>query len=392
MKNQRGAAIVFVMIALGLLAAVAATVTTMSTRSVRSAYGQGDFEVALYAAEAGAWTKVAEIVKDGNDADIITPQSLSTSDATYTVDVTALGADEYEVTATGTSPAGRVRYMTIRFRKTASVHTQAIFAYSSIEMNQGRTSTYDSLTGLETDLGLGHVGVADGGSVIFDGSSTLDADVITGDPTANVVLGTGATVSGSSGAGGNFASAVTNSFSNVPTPIVPPFPPGSSAVPVSTFTALAGGAYGDVDVASGQTLRLQSGGVYVFNKLKLDENSRLELPTGATNVKIYVVEQMEIIKGSIINPSSQPENLEFNVVGGTVDHKDLGTTGYYVLNAPFSDVTIQNSQVYGSIIGDTVKLDGDISAGTPAWVHYDQNLAATGGGGNGIQVLSTKRI
>lgn len=117
---------------------------------------------------------------------------------------------------------------------------------------------------------------------------------------------------------------------------------------------------------AGGNIIMQSG-VYYFSEIYLDQGSTITLAAGAS-VTIYITGDITFCQNSTTNAGGQPSDLmiwskgnldfnQYNIFHGT----------FYSPNAHIQ--YDQTSQVYGSIVGNTIQLDQG------ACFHYDRSLA-----------------
>ncbi len=163
---------------------------------------------------------------------------------------------------------------------------------------------------------------------------------------------------------------------NLPSVVIPVIAPTFGNQSLNADTTLAPATYGDVSVTSGATLTLQSG-EYVMNSLKLVGGAIVYVDISSGPVIVYIVSDLDLGGGTVVNDSTQSTNLIFMVGPAATTVKVTGgANAAYALYAPDSDVTVSGGgEIFGAIIGNTITSVGG------AQIHYDKALATVSAGG-----------
>lgn len=131
---------------------------------------------------------------------------------------------------------------------------------------------------------------------------------------------------------------------------------------------------------------------------------------GSVTVKVYMdtgdgtdkTAGVHMSGASLVNPSAKPIDLQFLIAGqgtntleGHDELKDgLGPpTAYYVAYAPQATIEITKGQIFGAVVADQVKLDGDSLLDpdkASAVIHYDVALLNDTGNPPVLKILSTR--
>ncbi|MCI0329934.1 MAG: hypothetical protein L0196_03140 [candidate division Zixibacteria bacterium] len=116
-------------------------------------------------------------------------------------------------------------------------------------------------------------------------------------------------------------------------------------------------------------------GTYYYNDIELQSGAQLIIPSGE-NVIIYLADSLYAAGATLVNNSLKAENLQIYSTGSTVNLTGSAAM-YAAIYAPNAQIVVDgNSNLYGSVIGKSVYLDGT------AGIHYDRNLTkrlASGG-------------
>lgn len=168
----------------------------------------------------------------------------------------------------------------------------------------------------------------------------------------------------------------------IPLPFVNPTP-GSSlgAVDATGHTNLTPvpGTYSSFSASSQGVINLVPGTYVITGDLDLSGQSEMIVPTSG-NVIMYVLGNISVGGGSIINPTSRPPALVIYAGPNTTSVSiQGGGDAYFGLYAPAAHVSIVgNAQIYGGIVADSLSMTGN------GGIHFDQALRDLDGGGGRI--------
>jgi Tfp pilus assembly protein PilX len=166
-------------------------------------------------------------------------------------------------------------------------------------------------------------------------------------------------------------SVVAQAAQPVVTPPAPnPPPPTTSISP----TSLVPGNYGNITVASHQTLTLAPG-TYDINSITLTGNSTLTIsPAGAVVLNVAgqgTAAPVDFTGGSLSNTSNLAANFQINYAGSGTVTLTGGAGSYAVVNAPNAALTFHGgADFYGAAIGATINDSGGTA------LHFDTSLLA----------------
>jgi hypothetical protein len=250
---------------------------------------------------------------------------------------------------------------------TLTVVSPPLVALTSLSVNEtgGAIDTFDSSLGAYGDSNHGG-----GGLVIGNGKVTIVGVMLSGDvrsTQSSVVVKRSAAVSGDVTAGTTTAigpNAVSGTVTaNSPFAAIAP-PTVAACSPFSTSTGASGGhvSYtpknGNLKVLSG-TVTLASG-TYCFHNVALSAGTVLQV-NGA--VKLHLTGTFVGPKAQVDNTSNVPGNLdvETSYVGTTGVNIVGGDGTYMAIAAPGSGVHIVGGSYFGTVLGKTVVLKGNLA-------------------------------
>lgn len=434
MKNRRGVAIVTVLMGTALLAVVAMGVLTLGSHNVLHSHAERLAMSALYAAHAGAATKVAQINAEPGDlvkAQLPLSETLPNSGTRFDVTVTPGGSDApapanftvpggaldtLYVLSTGTSPNGQQRSLGVLLQKQGddTFWQQAAFGADQVQMGTGSyTNSWHSGGGV-VDHSRATVGTnnpKDGITFGDDKSSIVGYDPKKGKTAAvaKIIGPPGSTEGGVTDGkqGKNYSSFDTASeLRPMPDVVIPALPtapdpvtglvtvPPAVVVPAGVTMNLTPGAYTGVGaVGTGARAVLDVSSVpagstaeYVFKFVELRDEGALEVynPNGVT-VMVYI--DSDLLKkkkgeqtgftmdnGAVVNKSGKPSQLQFHIGGNGYNKVEgKGTAAYYVVYDPKGEVTVDGGAIWGAVVANKVVLKGkDLKeAGS---IHFDMAL------------------
>ena len=227
----------------------------------------------------------------------------------------------------------------------------------------------------------------------------------------------------------NNAPVTMPTLPNGPSGVVDPTKPSTlPSVNVSgAATSIEPGAYYDLDVDAAGTALLDvsdptlytAGDVVEFSFHGVHLNGGAlkikQPPGGGVKVRVFVDSGdgsdpdagVQMVGGSVINDEQRPIELQFMIAGSgtnTLEGHDSGKSrdallatpkAYYVAYAPQANIVVNRGQIYGSVVANTVTLDGgsltDPDKG-PAVIHYDVSLLKDTGNPPQISVLSVRNF
>ncbi len=377
--RRRGLALVVMLLAMALLAIAAGAIAALGSRSLWLSRSDSNRDQALLAAEAGVAMTSQQLLTNPNFAGISPPQPLRVTRATYSSTVTAGPATAPNGAGV---PAGMLYILaTGRYRDqqrqigemvtlTSTNFKMAAFAAENIRMrHDSLTESYDSSRGPFPAGRGGRADVATNSSahqaVILTDNAEIKGDVYTGPGSSprTVDIGRSARVHGRVRELNRQRELAPVTLPSDPTGL-PPLALGAGQ------HTLEPGTYGDLILTDGAQVRLKAGVPYVFNSVRMADDSTFELGQNVTGqIQVYIAGDLDMRGGSVVNKTARPSMMRFMVKGRDIVVNGRDTDAYFVVYAPESKVEVaQNGQIYGSIVGKRVEvLEG-------AALRYDRAL------------------
>jgi hypothetical protein len=271
-------------------------------------------------------------------------------------------------TVLGTNTLSKV---TVRIAYTQpSLFNWGIFGDQWVDISSATVDSYDACAapydpgnpGSNGDVGTNGTGCA-GGCLAVGGGSTIDGDAAVGhggDPALDI--DNSGTITGSQ-------TALSS-----PRDMTPEVDPGGGAPetldingPDKTFTA---GTYRLPYIKINSTSKAYIDGdvtLYVDGNLDIAGSGEIVVQPGAS-LTIYISGNIDIGGNGAVNQTQLPQNLTVYGTSSSTTIKLHGNADFYgAIYAPTAGVdTIGSSNIYGSLVGKTIKATGNI--------HYDECL------------------
>lgn len=378
--TTRGAALVIVLLIMGVLLLLGTAFMTISATETQIASNERNAVQAFYLAEAGLNKTISDL-NAGAVCSSLSDVSLGSGTFTRTVNLGA-SLDERIIESTGYVPnstsASKAQAM-VKVTLKGSLFNMALFGGkdSGTALEIGENSVVDSY-----DSSQGAYNPSSPGTKAEIGSNSNDSDDaiklrwnVTVECSAiargKIKKESGATVTGVEKSYA-FSNAVT-----LPEVVIPPGSgsdvnvPPTTTLPSAPCPAPGSWSYGKLNVAANKTITLCPGTYYFYGDIKIEPNSTLTI-SPAGQVKIYVTGKLDVKNNVQINAASAlPTNLliysSFSGSDGVSFGKDLKFFG--AIYAPNTNITTQkDSEIFGSLIGKTVDLEEDNK------VHFDAAL------------------
>jgi len=372
MKEQGYVYVVALSVVAFLTFAGASLLIGSAADSNMSAYSRNQ-SAALHVADAGVDQAGRNLRTPTDLSDDVTMATLPTG--TFTVDSppTALGANRWQVISHGASirDPDQMRNIEAIFNLVPqSIFQFALFGAQNLAISgNANTDSYDSRLGAYgaclSDCG--------GANPVYNTDSN-------GDVGTNATAAGGITLDGSIFIDGRVAvgPGVADPISVV-TGYDPTFISGdpkvsaqSDTFPMPDVTVPDGLTCTDYTVSGNTTVTLAPG-TYCYENLTVQGGGNLTTD-GTGQVTIYITGQFIARGDSTIGYLSDPRKMAVMLSAGTEATIDQGTFGgstefYGALYGPKATIDINgNAKVFGSIIANTIALDGD------AEIHYDQAM------------------
>lgn len=395
-------ALVLSCLVITLVTAYSSAMMVQGLQEHRAVNRYSDLAVAFQLAESGV-DQVITNLQDGNEDNIA---STALNGGTYSAEIDDLGNGLYEITSHGIVGQTQ-RDIEVVASMSSFSFDYAVFAATTINMDRdARVDSYDS----QLDA-YGGSNVGTDGDV---GSNATDASTITigrdayvggdaaigpdGDVDTGIVLGSGATLTGSQLSLTSEADLNAESY------------PGAGAsgpldLAASQEETRSGGTYDYTYVQLGQNAKVTFTGnatIHVDQYFSLDQNSQFVTDADCPDctLTIYVNGEVsapstsnavQIDQGSLVSAGGKPTQLTLYVTDtesspGAVQ-LDANNGFYGAIHAPVSAVNLdQGVNVYGAIIAYSLQMDRS------SQIHYDVALEGTGGSDGTVQLLSWREL
>ena len=367
LKNNNGSALLIALALMLLLSAVGIVTIDTANTDIELSFNQLHEEQAFYVAEAGAkqalwqlndstaWRAGYATRRFGDGAYTVT--------LTDSVDDVAL-FDTVIVRSTGEIERSRTTIELTTVPVYIYPFRYAMFADAGIALDQETcTDSYDSDSGSYAATALDSLGdIGSNGTVTSSKLVEFGGGITVATP-GGISLGSGNTFTGDTTSTADSVQldpistdemdwAKTNSIAQTGMS-------GSGYTYNNGNRTLTTGADGSITLTSG---------VYYFSSIIMGKNSSINLAPGA-NVKIYVAGDILFNQLSTINAGGIPSSLLVYSTGAslTFNQDNVFNGAFY---GPDAHIQYdQTTQVFGSLIGNTIKLD------KYACFHYDRSLA-----------------
>ena len=375
LKNERGSAILIALAILTILSTVAIMAVNQSNDEIDMSFNQLHEEQAFYIADAGLKMAIKELNNDNswragfadkNFGEGVFSVTVSDSSTDSTLSDTIL------VTSTGWRDGTNTTVEASLVQTFKTPFSYAMFARDGITLDRNTcTNSFNSDSGGYAATMLDSLGnIGSNGTVVSSKDIVFGGDIQVATP-GGISLGVNNTVNGDT----------TSTADSVELDIIPSseYDWAKSVSPAPAGISGAGFSYNaatrDLVGGSGSQIIL-SGGTYYFNDITLGQGSQLMLVPGA-EVTIYVNGNIVFNQLSTANDGGDPSDLIVYSRGSLLQF-DQGNLFYGAFYGPDAHIQYdQTTQVYGSLVGGTIKLDKG------ACFHYDRNLGKVKKGASG---------
>jgi Tfp pilus assembly protein PilX len=373
-RSNTGSALLISLLLIGLLSLLGIMATDNSNTEMTLSYNESSQQSAFYVAEAGA--KRAFIALKDSNAWRAGYANQGFGDGAFSVtirDSVSVPALKDTVVIVAQGKVREAQAVVELWTVSEVLHpfTYGMFAGQWITFDRnGCTDSYASDSGTyaatlkTTDGSIGSNGAINIGKNVIVGG---DAYTATG---GSIALGTGAQVLGDT----------STKKDSVNLDIIPQSEYDWAKTVSKATTGLSGTGYaydaGTQALTTGAsgTVTFQSG-VYYFSSITLGALSNIIIAPNA-QVTIYVTGNIQFGQTCKINGGGVPSNLQIWSKGSL--GFDQGCSFYGTFYGPNGAIQYdQTTQVYGALVGKTIKLDQS------ACFHYDRSLSRTGHGAAG---------
>ncbi|MFH1700297.1 MAG: pilus assembly PilX N-terminal domain-containing protein [Candidatus Zixiibacteriota bacterium] len=366
-KNNRGGALFISLSLLAMLTIIGMLAVQTSNTDIELSGYQVETDKSFYIADAGAKRAILEVVDDFTWRTGYADIALANGVYTVVVEDSAadsLLADTILITATGTFKDGVTNIEVLMTPTVTYPFIHAMFGDSSIILDRNTcTDSYNSDSGtyaatiLDSMADIGSNGtVSSSKGVTFGGGISVAT-------AGGISLGPGNTINGDT----------TSNADSVNLDIIPASEYSWAESNSIAMTGISGSNFNynngtkDLTLGSSGDIVLQSG-VYFFDDITLGQDSRISLAAGA-QVTIYVTGTVHFAQNSVFNETGKPSDALFFSNGPLLqfDQGNIFNGAFYGTDAHIQ--YDQTTQVYGSLVGNSIKLDKG------ACFHYDRDLA-----------------
>lgn len=378
-RATSGGALVFVLLAVMMVAALAASFLQVSSSVSRRQASAVDVKEAFYIAEAGLAESFAGLTVGRTGGVASEEEPAVFGKGLFWVEATELEPGLMELEATAMAGSGRVELSSVVRRGAIGVASLGVFADGALSVEPGavvdgynsQEGSYEELTAQErATFGGGRLGANGGVSIAGTPSEpTLVQGVVTAGPGQSVSTTGDVTITG----GARNALVATE----LPPVQLPAIPLGSAVVHSDPLPmVLAPGEMGFASLTVGGQAELQIVGPVQLRvgSLRVLPAGRLVLDNAGGPIRIFVDDELALDPGSSLSVGSDdPAQLTLQVAGQPVDALPIMAQGafYGVLYAPGADLDVDSGfEVFGALIGRDLNLLG------PVRLHFDEHLLA----------------
>lgn len=261
----------------------------------------------------------------------------------------------------------------------SSIFNEAIFVDKNINLNG--TVTIDSFDSSQGSYAATHTN--SGGNIGTNSAASGSVDLVGNvDIFGTVNAGPGAVETTTVSASGNSTYQGFNMFDpeRALTPYTTTVGTNLGSINASRgITYLEPGTYTNITGRGQSVIQLKPGKYVITGNIDLSGGSILQLSTEPGKVEIYAMGNISIAGGGIVNTTLDPKRL---IIYGGPETKEVvlsgGAQSYFGVYAPAAEIEIRgNSQLFGAIVGDSLKLNGT------AQIHFDKSMTTVNGGGSG---------
>lgn len=394
--DSRGAALIVVIFAMMLFSGLSWGLFNIQSADMESNVRLFESERALYAAEAGAqWASRMVAINPGFRTD--TGHGYAAGYAYH-----LLSGAEYQIVvrdSSGTETAGSVVVESTGFIPSTAlplgkravkmfitpvqrnVYQSGLFASESMVLNGNVTvDSYNSDNGLPGTGNSTHNGdVGSNGTITANGSVSIDGDVAWGSDSGDKFVKNGSvTISGTQA---KSESDIAMDTVDVPEVLSSLSDSGNLVLNGSnkTYTLSTGNyKYSSITLNGSYTLVMDGAvNLYLTGSLIVNGSSQIVIPYGCGPVNIY--SGGNVTFNGVVNNTNATDALF--IYGTSTSSQSITFNGnipfFGTIYAPAATVTVNgNNSIYGVAAAKKIVINGN---GT---VHYDETLAALGGGGS----------
>ena len=381
-QGQRGAAVMTVLVAVGVLGTLSMAVLSSVNSSFKLHKTSKDNVGARYLAEAGLAIAVDDLRKGGSGSVGLNEQRVDFGGGDFWVETTDLGSGMVSVVSTGVQGRSASRVELVLSASSSSFYSWAAFGDLGLTMDSNaHVDSYNSSDAVySADAGSGNDrydksdgNVGANGNVELDSNSLIFGNAVPG-PSGSVIL------NGNSGASGS----TTPNTAVVDLPAIE-FPETVSTgdwSPSGNATLASGDhAFGTFTLDGNSTLTIIGPATIVSDNMFVLSNSSIEIDSTLGPVEFYVHDDFVMSSNTTITARNGiPGDLALflntnNIIDPDVnvdlDEVDFNSNAefYGTIYAPNARVEINsNFELYGALIAKSVHLDSN------SYIHFDEAL------------------
>lgn len=388
-RSRRGGALIAALLVVMLVAGLSAAMLRMSSASSRRHLASLDQKKALYLAEAGLSEACLGLVlgKTGNVGTSQLPAEFG--EGVFWVEASDAGGGVTQLKSTALCGGGRAALAIYVTNEATSIGALGFFGAEGLSVGDGaHVDGYDSGEAgegeglldplLEGPPPAAPAELGSNANVVLTGGAsgtTIEGDAEPG-PAGSVLLGAGATVTGST--------LPRAEAAELPEVEVPDLASTGDLTVTGLLPMTITGEknYGSL-VVRGQTLTISGPATIVANSIAVKTSGRLKLDTSGGAIAIFVTGSMKVDStSSLLNVGADATQCTLSVAAtDTVDLNGDGSpdpamslggrgTFYGLIYSPQAALTIPASlPVYGAVVARTLTLANN------AALHYDAALA-----------------
>jgi hypothetical protein len=366
-RNEKGSAMLIALSLLAMLSLIAIAIVEFSDTDAELSYNESNGEKAFYIAEAGAKRAVMEIK---NNMSWRTGYNNATfAGGSYSVRVidslndSAL-VDSMVIRSMGMLNESKSEVEIIMTPLYTYPYAFGLFADAGIVLDRETcTDSYNSDSGTYATTVLDSLGdIGSNGTILTSKDVNFGGGIAVATP-GGITLGINNTVNGDT----------TSAADSVKLDPIPASEFSSAEAHNRAPIGLSGSNYiydiGTKSLTLGSSGNVVlSSGVYYFSSITAGQLSNISINPG-DNVTIYVAGNIVMNQGSTFNQGGKPSDCMIYSSGANLqfDQGNIFNGTFYGPNAHIQ--YDQTTQAFGSLVGNTIKLDKG------ACFHYDRDLA-----------------
>lgn len=394
-RNQRGAAVMTVLVAVSVLGTLSMAVLSSVSSSFKLHKTAKDDVGSRYLAEAGLAIAVDDLRKGGTGSVGLSEQRVDFGGGDFWVETADLGSGMVSIVSTGVQGRSASRVELVLAASSSSFYSWGAFGDVILTMDSNaHVDSYNSNeAAYSADAGSGNdrYDLADGnvganGNVELDTNSVVHGDAVPG-PTGSVLLNGSSRVDG--------VTTPNTAVIELPEIEFPELVSTGDWTPSGDVTLAAGDhAFDTFTLDNASTLTIMGPATIVCDNMFVQSNSTIDIDTSLGPVEFYVREDFVMNSNTTISArNSVPGDVALLLSTNNIVDPDVNVDLDYVdfnsnavlcgtIYAPNAHVEINsNFELYGSLIAKSVHLDSN------SYVHFDEALMDADDDSGGIDFV-----